>query len=978
MRPAAASPVKDFKPDHSWAIDFIHSTRDLFCLCRKGEIVFINDGGTQMLGLKSSKRMIGRSFTDFIQPDYRDALTELIENGGDQQELLPIKLVTNRGKKIDAEAMFRLVSDGSGLISIHARNITQRLRSAEALKRREEQYRNLVDNVLDMICICEDGKITFMNPAGARMLNEVDPSYLVGRKLYTLIHPDYYDITIEGLHNFAQEGVALPLKFVRMDGEIIDAEAIVIPFGPKNTNSYMLEARDITERVRSAETLRDREQRLRGVLDTVADGIITIDEKGIIYSFNPAAESIFDYTADDVVGQNVKIIIPEPKNKQHDGFMFRYLETNESQIIGVSGREETGRRKDGTEFPIELSVTEMRHGKQRLFTGIVRDITERKEVEEDLRKAHDELEVRVEERTRELTQEVAERRIAETRLKLAGEVIDNLNDAVVILDPDFKVTAVNPAYTLITGYASSDVGGEQPPFMKSLKKNPEKYEKMMSDIQSPGHWEGEFWHQRKDGEEIAQRLSISAMTNEEGDIQQYAAIISDITERKRSEERIYFQANYDALTDLPNRTLFHDRLSNALPSHRRLKRKLGLMFIDLDGFKLVNDTLGHDIGDLLLIEAARRLEKCIRSGDTVARLGGDEFTVIMPNLVDPKHAPLVAQRALDALSKPFNLKKQETFVSASIGVTIFPDDATESNELLKNADTAMYRAKEQGKANYQFYTSDLNAEIKERLVLKNGLVKALEQDEFSLHYQPKLEIGTNRITGVEALMRWNNQSIGPISPVKFIPLLEETGQVVEVGEWAIRVACLQHRAWLAAGLPSLRIAVNISARQLREDSFASIVDKVMKENNVEPEGLEIEITESMLMSDQAKAVTALNELHEMGIHIAMDDFGTGYSSLSYLKRFPIDTIKIDRSFVADIATDKDDAEIIKTIISMGKTLNRKIVAEGVETQDQLTILSEYECDEIQGYFFSPPLPAEKITGFIQAKMEESPKKATTG
>jgi len=885
-------------------------------------------------------------------------------------------LITNQGKTVDAEAVFGQVSGDAGLVSIHARNITRRLRSAEALKRSEEQYRNLVENAMDMICICEDGEITFVNAAGAKMVNEVEPSRLVGRKLYTLVHPDYYDIVIEGLHNFVQEGVVLPLKFVRTDGEIIDVEALVIPFGQKNTNSFMLEARDITERVRSAESLRDREQRLRGVLDTVADGIITIDEKGIIHSFNPAAESIFGYAEKEVVGQNVRIILPEPESEQDSGFLLRYLENDEARIGGVSGREETGRRQDGTAFPVELSVTEMRHGHQRLFTGIIRDITERKKAEEDLRKAHDELEVRVKERTRELTQEVAERRIAESRLKLAGEVIDNLNDAVVILDPDFKITAVNPAYSLITGYPSEEVNGKRPPFMESLKKNPEKYKKMMSDIQSPGHWEGEFWHQRKDGEEIAQRLSISAMTNEEGGIQQYAAIISDITERKRSEERIYFQANFDALTNLPNRTLFHDRLNNALPSHRRLKRKLGLMFIDLDGFKLVNDSLGHDIGDLLLKKAARRLEKCIRSGDTVARLGGDEFTVIMPNLIDPKHAPLVAQRVLNALSKSFNLKKHETFVSASIGVTIFPDDATDSNELLKNADTAMYRAKEQGKANYQFYTSDLNEEVKERMVLKNGLVKALEQDEFSLHYQPKLEIGSNRITGVEALMRWNNPTIGPISPVKFIPLLEETGQVVEVGEWAIRTACLQHRAWLKAGLPAIRIAVNISARQLREDSFASIVDKIMKENNVAPDGLEIEITESMLMSDHAKAVTALGELHDMGIHIAMDDFGTGYSSLSYLKRFPIDTIKIDRSFVADIATDPDDAEIIKTIISMGKTLNRRIVAEGVETEDQLAILSEYDCDEIQGYFFSPPLPAEKITGFIQAKMAEIPKKAS--
>ena len=397
----------------------------------------------------------------------------------------------------------------------------------------------------------------------------------------------------------------------------------------------------------------------------------------------------------------------------------------------------------------------------------------------------------------------------------------------------------------------------------------------------------------------------------------------------------------------------------------RTGNKLALMFLDLDGFKLVNDTLGHNVGDLLLRETSRRLKGCIRDTDTVARLGGDEFTGIMPSVTDPRKVPVVAQRVLDPLSEAFVLEGYKTFVSCSIGITIFPDDADDANELLKNADSAMYRAKDQGKANYQFYTSDFNEEVKERLVLKNGLVRAKERGELSLHYQPKLDLRSGLITGVEALMRWNSSELGSVPPVKFIPVLEETGMVVDVGEWAIRPACRQHIAWRDMGLPPICVAVNLSARQLREHNFVSIVRQILKETGVGPENLEIEITESMLMSDTANVVTALGKLHDMGICIAMDDFGTGYSSLSYLKKFPIDTIKIDRFFIADLETDVEAVEIIKAIITMGQSLNSKIVAEGVETKEQISILKKYQCDEIQGYVFSRPMPGDSMAEFYQ-------------
>jgi len=465
---------------------------------------------------------------------------------------------------------------------------------------------------------------------------------------------------------------------------------------------------------------------------------------------------------------------------------------------------------------------------------------------------------------------------------------------------------------------------------------------------------------RKNGDEYAERISITAVTDMLKRIVQYIVVFSDITQRKLDEERIRYQANYDALTGLPNRALFMDRLTQALTQAGRSDQRLGLMFIDLDGFKLVNDTLGHDKGDELLVEASKRLMTCVRQGDTVARLGGDEFTIIMPNLGDVRNAPMVAQRIIDSLEQPFLLRTHEAFVSGSIGIATFPDDAGDAATLLRNADAAMYRAKEQGKANYQFFTAELNAQVSERMIIKNGLSKAMERNEFMLYYQPKCDLATGRMVGVEALLRWRSADMGMVSPVKFIPVMEETGLIGQVGEWAIETACHQHREWRNAGFPFMRVAVNLSVRQLRQNNLDEVVADILKRTGIDASGLELEITESMIMKDTENAIALLQRLRGMGIHLAMDDFGTGYSSLSYLKRFPLDTIKIDRSFVNDIATDPDDLEIIRTIIQMGHSLRRRIVAEGVETEEQRKLLRKLKCDEMQGYLVSPPVPASEI------------------
>lgn len=552
------------------------------------------------------------------------------------------------------------------------------------------------------------------------------------------------------------------------------------------------------------------------------------------------------------------------------------------------------------------------------------------------------------------------------RMQLFGVLTNQMALGVVVMDGSMRVVALNDTFAALTGRPPADVIGDMPVFVSNLRDDARLFRRVNKSLKDKGHWEGEVRTESVSGSDVVLQIAMTALSDDGGAICKFGAMVRDVTAERASDERIRYQANFDALTGLPNRALFMDRLSQSVAAMGRSKDKLGLMFIDLDGFKLVNDTLGHDKGDDLLREAAARISKCVRQGDTLARLGGDEFTIIMPNLKNAKDAPLLAQRILAALAESFALDGVEAFVSGSIGITICPDDALYPQDLLRNADAAMYRAKEMGKANFQFFTNDLNEEMSGRLALRNGLLRALERDEFQLHYQPKLDLLSGRTNSVEALMRWNSAELGTVPPSRFVPVLEETGMAVEFGEWAIECVCRQHRAWIDSGLPPIRVAVNLSTRQLREMSFVSVLTRVLEDTGVAAESLEIEITESMLMLDTENAISALTQLHELGVRVAMDDFGTGYSSLSHLRKFPIDTIKIDGTFIADMTVSDRSAEIVRTIIGMGKALGMQIVAEGVETAEQVEMLRAYGCDEVQGYHVSEPAPGNTLIGFLHA------------
>jgi diguanylate cyclase (GGDEF)-like protein/PAS domain S-box-containing protein len=476
---------------------------------------------------------------------------------------------------------------------------------------------------------------------------------------------------------------------------------------------------------------------------------------------------------------------------------------------------------------------------------------------------------------------------------------------------------------------------------------------------------------------VVELFSAEAIQPDEALIQLLKSLSAQIAQsfqRKLAEDQLRFIATHDSLTDLPNRALFNERLRHALNQSTRYSRGIAVMFIDMDRFKVVNDSLGHGAGDRLLQDSAKRLAECLRESDTVARLGGDEFVVMIENFTAPKDAIAVAQKVLASLSRPFFVDGQEFLMSASIGISTFPDDGKDAETLLKNADIAMYRAKDQGRNNYQFYSAQMNKHTFERLAMESSLRRAVERNEFLLHYQPKLDLRTGAISGVEALVRWQHPDWGMVSPAQFIPLAEETGLIVQIGEWVLKAACEQNKRWRDQGIPPLRVAVNLSARQFAQKTLLSDIAKTIAQSGLTPESLELEITESLVMTNPEHATETLNKLKAMGISLSIDDFGTGYSSLAYLKRFPIDCVKIDRSFIKDIPTEADDMAITKGVIALGHSLRLKVVAEGVETVEQQDFLRSNDCDEMQGYLFSKPLPADEVTALLKG---HSPKQNLT-
>lgn len=561
--------------------------------------------------------------------------------------------------------------------------------------------------------------------------------------------------------------------------------------------------------------------------------------------------------------------------------------------------------------------------------------------------------------------DITERKQAEEQLRLAARVFESSAEGIVITDLKGQILSVNEAFSEITGYPLEEIRGQNPRVLKSGKHGPEFYRDMWSAILKNGHWQGEVWNRRKNGEVYPEWMTIGSVKDEHGQISHFVGTFTDITQRKAAEERINFLAHHDALTGLPNRVLLQDRITQALAICQHQGSKAGLLLIDLDRFKNINESLNHAFGDQLLQEVGQRLEACARRVDTVARSGGDEFVVLMTEVRDIGEIAAMANTILITLSQPFTLDTHEINITSSIGIAVYPGDGDNAQNLIRNADVAMYRAKDLGRNNYQFYTQDMNARTFENLVMENSLRHALKRSDFVLLYQPQVDIASGTMIGVEALLRMRHEALGMVPPGTFIPIAEETGLIVPIGAWVISEACRQGREWLDQGIAGLRIAVNLSAKQFLQPGLLDTVEKALAESGLPPDRLELELTESILMRDTELIISTLLRLKKMGVLLSIDDFGTGFSSLSYLKRFDLDKLKIDQSFVRDITSDPDDLAIACAVIALGHSLNLKVIAEGVENGEQLELLRHNGCDEIQGYYFSRPQPAAEIPRLLQ-------------
>ncbi|HCN89642.1 MAG TPA: GGDEF domain-containing protein [Oxalobacteraceae bacterium] len=694
-------------------------------------------------------------------------------------------------------------------------------------------------------------------------------------------------------------------------------------------------AQNIAARVRSKEELR----RFRMALDSSIDAVYLIDRLDMRFiDANQTATKTLGYRRDELLTLGPQDLKPDAGELERINRRFDEVVLSDSK----TGMFETvHQRKDGTRLPVEVYLRAVKSEGRQILVAVVRDITSRLRAEAALRES-------------------------EERFRVA---FSQAAVGLAHVAPDGRWLMANQKLCEIVGYTQEELlrlKYQDLTHPEDLPADVELGRRMLAREIHEKAREKRYRH--KDGHFIWVNLTSSLVWDAAGKPKYYSTVVEDISRRKRVEWELLHLANHDALTSLPNRSLLQDRLSQAIAYANRSEGQVAVLLIDLDRFKNINDSLGHDAGDAIIMEIGSRLSVNVRDGDTVARLGGDEFVVVLADVERVETIATLAQQVLESLAQPMTIQGHEFFPAGSIGISLYPKDGQDAQALLKNADTAMYRAKDAGRNNFQFYAQDMNSRALDRLKLEGGLRRALSRQEFVLHYQPQMDLATGAIVGLEALIRWQPPGQETVYPGDFIPIAEETGLIVAIGEWVLRTACAQHVAWdEAATFPHTRIGVNLSARQFKQQDIVKMVSRVLHETGCHATCLELEITESIIMENPEMAAETLHKLSDMGVHLSIDDFGTGYSSLSYLKRFPINTLKIDRSFVRDITTDSDDAAIAKAVIALAHSMKLKVIAEGVETAEQLHFLREQRCDQIQGYYLSRPLAAAEIETLLLAK-----------
>lgn len=679
--------------------------------------------------------------------------------------------------------------------------------------------------------------------------------------------------------------------------------------------------------------LQNAEEKYRSIIERNTDAIVQVDQNCLLTYANPAAATIFGFdNSEEMIDQfkTLSNLFDEPESFKtcHD----QLIKGNHihSTIMGNKVRKKEVFWLDCIFQPI--------FDKDKNIIGIdsvLRDITKEKENYE--------------------------------KMQLASKVLQHSLEGIIITDKEKRILMVNPSFTKMTGYTQEEVFMKNPSIIGSGWHDETFYTEMWKSIDQNGYWFGEMNDRRKDGGLYAQETTICAIKNDD-EITNYCAIIADVTERKKMEDQVKNLAYYDYLTKLPNRFFFKEKLEQAISNAERDKSSLALFFLDMDNFKIVNDTLGHYYGDKLLQEVALRLLECIRKSDSVARLGGDEFTILLEKITDKEIAVKVAEKISERLNEPYTIDGRVVYSSPSIGIAFYPEDASNYTDLLKCADNAMYLSKEKGKNQINFFEDELNVKIQEYHLIETQLRSAIDNRELSLHYQPVVDLETGSIKGAEALLRWDNPVLGSVPPYVFIPHAEVSGLILEIGEWVIEEACRNLQYFYELGHTELRISINVSTKQLREKNFTDTILSNMKRYNIKAKNFAIEVTETSLIEYIDEVLPKLHTLKEYGITLLLDDFGTGYSSMAYLKKLPTDIVKIDRMFIKDLPEDTDDMQITVAIIAMSHALNKIVTAEGVETQEQLALLLKYHCNKIQGYYFYKPM---KLDMFIESLKDQT-------
>ncbi|HJV53449.1 MAG TPA: EAL domain-containing protein [Noviherbaspirillum sp.] len=837
------------------------------------------------------------------------------------------------------------------------------------LREDEARVRRLADsNIIGIFCWDIHGYITDVNDAFCRIVGYSRQALLSKKIRWDDLTPRAHRaVDRQAMDELMRTGSAMPYEkeFVRKNGERVQVLIGGTFFTDSRENGIAF-VLDLSERRRVEMALRESEERYRIVTAAANDAIITVDEGNTIVYVNPAVEKIFGYPPAELLGRPFGLLIPDCL---WHGRKTLLMQNGDRPPAGAS-LETRALHRDGHDILLEISIGQFHLSDRYFFTAIARDITERKKADA-LRAGQNEL-------LEMIAAGTPLNDILDKLILLIESQNKDMFGSVLLLEEDGLHVRHGAAPHLPADYTSA-IDGE-PIGPKAGSCGTAMYwgkQVIVSDILQDELWAGyravaaqhglrACWSTPIRSSQGAVLGSFAMYYREPRTPQQADLRLADVAshmagiaiEHHLAEKRITYMAHHDALTGLPNRLLLHTSLSQAITHAQRHRDLAALLFIDLDNFKRINDSLGHHVGDLLLQAAARRLHACLRRDDILARIGGDEFVIVLPAISNPNEAALVARKVLNTFDAAFEVEGHELHMAGSIGISIYPDDGTDAETLMRAADTAMYHAKESGRGNYRFFTQDLNVAIQRRLSVENQLRQALARGEFELHYQPQVEMASGRILSAEALLRWRRPGCGLVSPVEFVAIAEETGLILPIGEWVLREACAQLQRWQAAGWRELGIAVNLSTRQMSQLGLPGLVEGLLREHGLRAGLLDLEITESILMQPSGENMATLRRLSEMGVRLSIDDFGTGYSSLSYLKRFPVDVLKIDRSFVCGIGREADDTAIADAIIGMAEGLHLDVVAEGVETAAQADYLKTRNCRVAQGFYYSRPLGPE--------------------